>query len=96
LEAVKGYSSCEFLDEASTVLFYFSHIPRLMQRIEIHETAFSWNPDCNFVSFQLKKIQEASDQILKSDDLKHLMALILAIGNYMNGGTSYGQVKQIN
>jgi hypothetical protein len=65
----------------------------LLSRIDIHEIAFSWVVTANSILSQLGIIQNACKEMNNSQILiKKLMAIILAIGNYLNGGTSRGQV----
>eukprot|EP01038_Epipyxis_sp_PR26KG_P007973 gene7973-10813_t len=92
LTAVKAYSSPDTLCPASKLLFHFNTIPRLQNRIEAHETAFSWSGAAKLASAQLGVVQLACDELEKSQKaMEKVLSIILSVGNYINGDTIHGQ-----
>lgn len=94
LTAVKEYKDPSVLDAASKLLFHFNRIPRLNIRLECHFIAFSWRTGYNAAAAQITTIVNGLQE-LKRDQriLEQLLAIILSVGNYVNGDSARGQVK---
>lgn len=92
LAQVKVHKDPSKLDKASQMLFHFNRLPRVQIRVECHITAFTWFPALNNVTAALGVIDSACNELKSSEkQLKVLLAQVLAIGNYINGGTARGQ-----
>jgi hypothetical protein len=78
-------------DTAEDFVLSLSQIPDFQLRLEL------WDFNNAFVEHTIKihKAQRAisagCDSILKSQAFRHLLGLVLATGNYLNGGTSRGR-----
>lgn len=94
LTAIKDYHDPTILDVASKVLYHFNRVPRLQQRMECHEIAFNWFNTANGVFDQLSLILKAQDELVSSQkSMEIILAMVLSIGNYINGDTARGQVS---
>lgn len=94
MEAVKPHKDPLLLDNASQLLFHFNRMPRITQRLECHEIAFSWANGANAAASQLGVIECACVELCKSQDkMQKLLSIVLSIGNYLNGGTARGEVS---
>lgn len=61
-------------------------------RIECHEIAFMWNGTATSSISQLHVIQRACVELTNSQsNMQILLSMILAVGNYINGDTKFGQ-----
>jgi hypothetical protein len=93
LAAVSAFKDPSKLDQASRVVFQFNRIPNLLRRMECHEVVFRWASDANAVASQLGVLKCAHAELIRSEDsLKSMFALLLAVGNYLNGDSTRGQV----
>ena len=53
---------------------------------------FRWETDANAVSTQLGALSKACEELRQSEHgLSMILAMVLTIGNYINGGTARGQ-----
>ena len=94
--AVKPHTVPSLLDNASQLLFHFNRVPRILQRMECHEIAFSWANGANAAASQLGVLECACQEMGRSqDNLQQVLSMVLCVGNYLNGGTSRGQVSTI-
>lgn len=92
LTAVSAYSDPLLLDQASQMLFYFHRIPRLALRIDMHETAFSWDSRADAVGSKLSLLHRACEELnISHPYISRVMSIVLAVGNYINGNTARGQ-----
>lgn len=90
--AIKQHTDPSLLDNASQLIFHLNRIPKVVIRVDCHETAFSWPGNANAAQSSLDVLQAAIDELKKADKpIARLMALILSVGNYLNGGSKHGQ-----
>lgn len=76
LALVRGYTSCSNLDQAGRVIFHLNRIPRVAERLKLHEICFSWYSSAGEASSHLRVIQSACDELRASEGLmKRLMAM---------------------
>jgi hypothetical protein len=94
LEAIKPHKNPALLDNASQLLFHFNRMPRILQRMECHEIAFSWAGSASAAASQIGVLECAVRELGKSQgDMQQLLSIVLAMGNYLNGGTTRGEVR---
>jgi len=92
LAAVKVHKDPRLLDNASRLLFQFNRMPRILPRLECHEIAFSWPTAASSAASHLGVLECACKELQRSEaEMKRLLAIVLAIGNQLNGGTPRGQ-----
>lgn len=93
LIAVRSFSQVDLLDKASQLLFHFNRLPRILPRVECHQIVFTWGAQASIALSQLGVIEGACKELQRSQsDMQRILAFVLSIGNYLNGGTSRGQV----
>lgn len=68
-----------FLKKLSSIHFFTERIACLMFQTDFVDAI-------SYVSLKLTNLRSVCEFMLESASLKHVMALILALGNYMNGG----------
>ena len=91
---MKPHTDPKLLDNASQLLFHFNRMPRILQRMECHEIAFSWANGANAAASQLGIIECACTELGRSQEpMQQLLSIVLSIGNYLNGGTARGEVR---
>lgn len=69
-------------------------IPRLEQRLKMHSIMLSWEDDADTFAEELDIVTNAVVEFKFpqcEESLSHMLSLILAIGNYLNGNTARGQ-----
>ena len=94
MEAIKPHKDPSLLDNASQLLYHFNRLPRILQRMECHEIAFTWIHSANHTVSQLTILETACKEIANSQNsLQELLSMVLSIGNYLNGGTTRGEVS---
>jgi len=92
LNAVKNFSDPLRLDQASRFCFHLNRIPRLTQRLQCHEIAFSWHNTMATASMQLGILQSACDELHQAHKyMETVFAMILALGNYLNADSKWGK-----
>jgi chaperonin cofactor prefoldin len=95
ITAIKAFSSPTTLDIASQLIYHLNRIPKLSIRLECHELAFSWEINAKTSSSQMSILLKGCQEFQQlKDPFQRLMAMMLAIGNYLNGDTARGQVKK--
>lgn len=91
---MKEFKDANLLDNASRLIFQFNRIPRLTQRMECHELSLTWEHHADVVSGSMstlvKSLKEMADA---KSNFEKILAMVLAIGNYINGDTARGQVS---
>lgn len=91
VNALRCHTDPSKLDQASKLYFHLCRIPRLVSRVECHEIAFSWHSFSHVVYSQLHIIQSAVDELNRfQSHMEIVLAMILAIGNYLNADTKWG------
>jgi hypothetical protein len=96
LEILKSYTGeVQDLDFTGKLFSYFSEIDRLEQRLASQRTMLSWFEQANVVFDQIHIVNAAVSEFSEEASLKafrNVLAVVLSVGNYMNGGTRRGQV----
>lgn len=72
-------------------MWVFGHLKRARERLEIWSFIRNSEEPMDFYQSRIREFESICDAVLKSKPLRHLFGLILAIGNYMNGGTNRGR-----
>ena len=95
LEAIKPHKDPKQLDGASQLLFQFNRLPRILPRVECHQIAFAWKSNADHTANRIGVVDCACKELQRSEgDLRQVLAMVLALGNYLNGGTPRGQVRE--
>lgn len=68
-----------------------SKVPQLAARLECWRFSQIFHDMYNDVNAPLTKIELATKAVHKSENFKKTLAVVLAVGNYLNGGTPRGQ-----
>eukprot|EP00602_Paraphysomonas_sp_CaronLab_P003309 CAMPEP_0185020924 /NCGR_PEP_ID=MMETSP1103-20130426/3574_1 /TAXON_ID=36769 /ORGANISM="Paraphysomonas bandaiensis, Strain Caron Lab Isolate" /LENGTH=1483 /DNA_ID=CAMNT_0027552127 /DNA_START=20 /DNA_END=4471 /DNA_ORIENTATION=+ len=82
------------LDTPGRLFLHLVDIPRLEKRLKLHSAILVWEDNADKVWEDLEILSNAITEFKRpecEESLKHVLSLILAVGNYMNGGTSRGQ-----
>jgi hypothetical protein len=66
------------------------HIPRLEQRLKLLQFRFRSEELVEYVTPGYNTVITATEEIHNSKTFKKILELVLAIGNYLNGGTAQG------
>lgn len=88
---LRGYDGD--LDQLTTedrFLYELTNVPRLSTRLKCMITRYTFEKDALEIKQKLIAIREACVEIEKSKSLRTLLEIVLAIGNYLNGGTPRG------
>jgi len=72
-------------------MWYISRVPAFMARVECWSFLCTFNELAAGLSHALVEFQRVVDAFKASEALPHLLSLVLAVGNYLNGGTGRGQ-----
>lgn len=72
-------------------MWIFGHMKRARERLEIWSFVRSAEEPIQLYSSRIREFESICDAVLNSKALRSLFGLILAVGNYMNGGTSRGR-----
>eukprot|EP01040_Poterioochromonas_malhamensis_P011521 gene11521-12563_t len=90
--AIKAFSNPLTLDLASQMIFHLNRLPKLAVRLECHEMSFSWEINAKVSSNQLNALLKGCREFQQlKDSFQSLLAVVLAIGNHINGDTARGQ-----
>nr|CAI5839787.1 unnamed protein product [Callosobruchus analis] len=80
------------LDKPEQFLYELSQISNFAERISCLMFRVEFDDSINTIDHTLTNIKSTCDYLVKSPELKEVMAIILTLGNYMNGGNmSRGQ-----
>lgn len=71
-------------------LYSLTSIPNLQVRLQCLKTSFTFVQDAKRIHSVIVKMQKALAEVSKSGELRKILEVVLAIGNYMNGGTTRG------
>ena len=92
VSAIRGYSGPEEgLGKAGQLLKALIDVPRLKERLECHKVIFTWNKTMDSVKAANLVLGQACRELTSTDStakLSKLLSVILAVGNFMNGGSS--------
>ena len=73
-------------------------IPRLHERLRCHSHIFPWDEQADAVENKLRVVSEACHLLLTPDGsqgLLDVLAMVLAVGNYLNGDSVQGQAEGV-
>jgi hypothetical protein len=90
LKAVLSYEGNEPLGNAEKFFLLVSEIPDYKLRLELFSFRRQYTAICDEIDAHITAFEAAVDGITDSDGLKTVMQLVLAMGNYLNGGTNRG------
>jgi len=94
IELVKNFESnngdIKNLAREDKFLRVMSKIPRLSARLQAVNTMHTFDYDYERIHEQVNIVRAAINEIAKSSQLQTLLEIVLAIGNYLNGGTPRG------
>lgn len=68
-------------------LYDTSRVPFGVERIQCFVLRSRFTEDMRDVETQLKSLDDISDYLRSSPKVERLLSLMLAVGNYLNGGT---------
>ncbi|CAN0408951.1 unnamed protein product, partial [Ascophyllum nodosum] len=83
------------LDEVSMFMVLTARIPRYQARLDCALFIKGFSSDADFLTEKIRLVDEAVLEVVDSDRLKRLIAVVLAMGNYLNEGTRNGDAKAI-
>lgn len=83
--------SPEELDRPEQLLQILLTIPNLPARLQCWAFSLSFNDRREEMVKQLDSIFDGCSALQKSEQVKELLAVVLTLGNYLNGGTPKGQ-----
>ncbi|CAN0293003.1 unnamed protein product, partial [Hapterophycus canaliculatus] len=72
-----------------------SRIPSYHARLRCAGDMHSFQPDTDATLAKVTTVSDAISQVTDSAKLKRLLAVVLAVGNFLNEGTSKGDAKAI-
>ena len=88
IEIVKGYDGdLDVLDEVDRFFKVLSTIPFLNERLACIKTYHQFSSTIEDLRNQIDRYKVAIEKCVRSENLSHLMELILAIGNFLNGSS---------
>lgn len=92
ISAVTHFDKPENLDAAGMFFLALSEIPRLKERLDCHDIAFRWDEEASVLKASIDTLMNATIEMKQSEPaLKKLLQIVLAVGNFLNGGTPRGQ-----
>ncbi|KAK6642133.1 hypothetical protein RUM44_013856 [Polyplax serrata] len=74
------------LDKPEQFLLELSEIPNFAERIACFMFQSQYEDSINTVDSKLNNMKSTCEMLLNAESVKTVMAIILALGNYMNGG----------
>ncbi|CAK4617136.1 hypothetical protein AeMF1_012017 [Aphanomyces euteiches] len=91
MELVKTYEGdVALLGETEKFFLAISDVPRLAERLKAMESSCMFSQRYDDVKTKLKLLDQAYLDLKNSDKLISVLEVILAVGNYLNGGTPRG------
>lgn len=86
IEIVKGYDGdLNALDDVDRFFKVLSSIPCLNERLSCIKVYHQFSSSIEDLRNQIDRFKVAIEKCVRSENLSHLMELILAIGNFLNG-----------
>ena len=79
------------LADVEKLFLALSVIPRLKQRLDTFHFVRTFDDSFELVRAKVDTYENAINELHECDGIKKIFEVVLAIGNYMNGGTSRGQ-----
>ncbi|GAB6021090.1 hypothetical protein CHUAL_003723 [Chamberlinius hualienensis] len=74
------------LDRPEQFLYELSQIPHFADRIACFTFQSSFHESISAIENKLNNMQMTCEFLMKSDEIKNVLGLVLTLGNYMNGG----------
>lgn len=74
------------LDKPEQFLLELAEIPNFAERIACFMFQSEYEDSINIVESKLNNLKSTCEMLLNAESVKTVMAIILALGNYMNGG----------
>ncbi|OQR80657.1 formin-homology 2 domain-containing protein [Achlya hypogyna] len=94
LDLVKGYEGdATLLGETEKFFLAVADVPRLAQRLEAMAIALSFAQHFSEIKGKLAVLEKARGCFKQPQALVQLLHIVLAVGNYMNGGTPRGGAR---
>ncbi|MES1912644.1 MAG: hypothetical protein MHM6MM_004881 [Cercozoa sp. M6MM] len=88
---VRGYEGdVSLLGHAERFCLALAPVPQIKARLELLMFKMSWSALREDCARQLRVVSDALTRIEKSKGLKRVLTLVLAFGNYLNGGSRKG------
>jgi len=88
---LKEYPNPQILGKAEQLLLGLGKIPNLKERLECHRITFHWNKTCDGIIGNIRLLSKACYELSSKESisqLQTLMSIILAVGNFLNGGSN--------
>ena len=87
----------EPLDKPDLFVWNMAQIPHFQERISCFVFRSTFPDKMGEVSKKLDNLKMTIDALIKSDEIRNILGIILALGNYMNGGNKQkGQADGFN
>ncbi|MDB4339414.1 hypothetical protein N9995_00260 [bacterium] len=91
MEVLKAYAGdIARLGLAERFFLEISGVPRYKERLQVHQLIMTYDDRCMELAEKLSSLIKCLTELTKSKRLRRFMLHILAIGNFMNHGTSMG------
>lgn len=84
-------SALPTLGPAEQYFYHVMKIPRLPQRLQSWIYKRKFTSDVSELKLEMDTMQSAVNEVRSSKRLHALLKTVLAVGNYLNGGSSRGQ-----
>lgn len=97
LEMAKNYAAPEEdiskLNDAEALAYYVVRVPRWKVKLQAMVTMRTAVEVEEEIRTSIASVTKASKEVLSSKRLQHVLAMILAIGNFLNAGTAKGAAR---
>ena len=74
------------LDKEEQWLYSMCPIPRLLERLNVMRFMSMFDEDSRYLDAQIDSVMLACNSLMQSKQFKNLLEIVVALGNYMNGG----------
>ena len=92
IEVVTSYEGdVKLLGNTEKFFMALSSVPNIESRLDIWLFKLNFDEVFGEAEAKIRAVERAVDDLEKSETFKQLLRIILAIGNYLNGGTKKGQ-----
>jgi len=95
IACLRAYTgSVEQLDYCGQLFSFFTQIEELESRLIIQKIMLSWTDEANYALSVLEELDKSLNELKNAntlDPLQHIMAIVLSVGNYMNGANRTGR-----
>lgn len=91
IDAVRNFDGdVEMLGNCEKFFLAMADIPNLARRLELHIFKQNFTTICSELEGSMSLVEQASSVLRNSTNLKTVLEIVLALGNYLNGGTRQG------